>query len=146
MAVVAGRSTQALERMFSRIASWIAATRKAREESLLHERRVKVLVSNRGISSTFPSGDVQSVEWDEVTRILVEANDSGPWGADLWWILEGLRARCTFPQGATGEDGAIEEIKRRFPTFEVKGMNSVNNATFVCWERDMRSNNSLERT
>lgn len=120
--------------MFNRIATWLESRRKAREESLWPERQVKVLVSDRGVSSTFPRGEIQYIAWDEVSRILVETNDSGPWGADVWWVLEGGGGRCEFPQGATGESDALAEIKRRFPSFEVKGMNSTSVAAFVCWE------------
>lgn len=103
--------------------------------SLWPEREVNVVVSDRGLSSAFPNGVSQFLAWQDVARILVETNDSGPWGADVWWVLEGADARCEFPQGATGEDAALAEIRRRFPSFEVKGMNSTSNATFICWEK-----------
>jgi hypothetical protein len=120
--------------MFNRIATWLESRRKARKESLWPERQVKVLVSDRGVSSIFPGGEPQYIAWDKVSRILVKTNESGPWGADVWWVLEGGGANCEFPQGATGENDALAEIKRRFPSFEVNGMNSTSVAIFVCWE------------
>ncbi len=131
--------------MFSRVTSWLASRRKVREESLWPERKVNVAVSDLGLSTTPPAGESKFVAWGDVSRILVRTNDSGPWGADVWWVLEGTGTSCDFPQGATGESAALAEIRRRFPSFEVKGMNSTSNATFVCWERAMRSNKSLER-
>jgi hypothetical protein len=119
--------------MFNLIATWLDSVRKARAESLWRERRIQVLVSDRGVSSIFPRGESQFIAWEEVSRILVQTNESGPWGADVWWVLEGSDGRCEFPQGATGEADALAEIKRRFPSFEVKGMNSTSVATFVCW-------------
>ena len=36
---------------------------------------------------------------------MIETNDSGPFGADVWWLLFGAddRIAVAFPQGATGE-------------------------------------------
>jgi hypothetical protein len=121
--------------MLSRLTSWLASLRKAREESLWPERRIRVAISDRGLSSAFPSGETQFMAWADVARILVKTNDSGPWGADVWWVLEGGGASCEFPMGASGEKDALAEIRRRFPSFEVKGMNSTSVATFVCWEK-----------
>jgi hypothetical protein len=88
-----------------------------------------------GLSINVLGAEPQAIEWEAVTRIFVETNDSGPWGQDVWWVVEGNGSRCTFPQGATGEVKALAEFQRRFPSFEVKGMNSTSNATFVCWEK-----------
>jgi hypothetical protein len=121
--------------MFSRVGRWLASLRKARAQSLWPERTVKVVVSDTGLSAVFPTGESQFVSWEDVARVLVATDDSGPWGADVWWVLEGTGVRCKFPQGATGEDAALAEIRRRFPSFEAKGMNSASNATFVCWEK-----------
>lgn len=95
-----------------------------------------VTVTDSGLEVSAPNRESQSIAWASVRRILVETNDSGPWGADVWWVLENVEARCCFPQGATGENEALAEMARRFPGFEVKGMNSTKNATFVCWQAD----------
>jgi hypothetical protein len=121
--------------MLSRLTSWWRSQRKAQAEAGLFERDVHVTVTETDISVNFPTGDSQAIAWTNVNRILVETNDSGPWGADVWWVLEGDGLRCSFPLGATGQDTALAEIRRRYPSFEVKGMNSVDNATFICWEK-----------
>ena len=121
--------------MLSRVRSWLSSWRKRRSEAALLERSVCVSVSDRGLFSAYPTGEAQSIAWSEVQRILVKTNNSGPWGADVWWVLEGAGSKCEFPQGATGEHAALAEIQRRFPSFEVKGMNSTSNAAFVCWEK-----------
>jgi hypothetical protein len=121
--------------MLGRVTSWLASLRKARAESVWAERQFHVEVPDHGLSSAFPTGETQFLAWKDVARILVETNDSGPLGADVWWVLEGGSSRCTFPQGATGENDALSEIQRRFASFEAKGMNSSSVATFVCWEK-----------
>jgi hypothetical protein len=121
--------------MLSRVTSWLRSWGKNRSEAAIFERDVRVSVSDHGLASAYRTGAAQSIAWSDVQRILVKTNDSGPWGADVWWVLEGTTSKCEFPQGATGEDAALAEIRRRFPSFEVKGMNSVTNATFVCWEK-----------
>lgn len=131
--------------MFTRIRSWFASMRESREVALWPERAVKVVVSETGISSSYPSGESQFIAWQDVSRILVKTNDSGPGGANIWWVLKGEKSSCEFPQGSTGEDAALSEVRRRFPSFEINGMNSTSNATFVCWESGTRSNASFGR-
>jgi hypothetical protein len=79
-------------------------------------------------------GTIQSVALSAISRVLVETNDAGPWGMDVWWIVEGRSARewCSFPQGATGEDEILTWLKR-LPGFEVRGMNCTDNRRFECW-------------
>jgi len=122
--------------MLAQIASWLRSLRTAHAERLIHERQVVVTTTDKGIAALFPSsGKIQSIEWSAIDSIAVETNDSGPWGADVWWLLEGAGTACSFPQGATGEAEALSEIQHRFPAFRPKGMNSTENARFVCWER-----------
>ncbi len=74
-----------------------------------------------------------------VRAIYVEMNDSGRWGVDVWWLLEGLQGEIdlTFPQLASVELEALNRF-RKMPGFEIKGMNSTANARFECW-RDSNS-------
>jgi hypothetical protein len=71
---------------------------------------------------------------DDLASVYVETNDSGPWGTDVWWLLnDGTgQARVVFPQLATGEDAVLERL-RQLPGVEVRGMNSGENARFRCW-------------
>lgn len=71
---------------------------------------------------------------DDLASVYVETNDSGPWGADVWWLLndDTGKTRVAFPQLATGEDAVLERL-RLLPGFEVRGMNSGENARFRCW-------------
>ena len=108
-------------------------------DSLMFERKVVVRFDDDSISATYPTGEVESVEWQAIMRAVIETNDSGPWGADFWWILEGEVTRCTFPQGAAGELDAMEVFPIRFPGFDQDALDTANRSTsnerFVCWER-----------
>jgi hypothetical protein len=105
----------------------------------MFERKVIVSIDETGISAAFPSGKVEALAWPEVERVAIETNDSGPWGADLWWLLEGNGKRCTYPQGATGEVEAMAAFPAKFPGFRheavIEASGSTSNARFVCWER-----------
>jgi hypothetical protein len=82
-----------------------------------------------------PDGVVERVPMAEARAIYVETNDSGPWGADVWWLIEGSSGQIevAFPQLATGDDQALARF-RQIPGFEVKGMNSIANARFEYWK------------
>jgi hypothetical protein len=93
--------------MLKRMLDWWARRREAQRAALLHESAVAVETTRRGVVVRYPDGNVQSIEWDALERIVVETNDSGPLDTDVWWILEGGGARCTYPGGATGEQLAL---------------------------------------
>jgi hypothetical protein len=65
--------------------------------------------------------------------VFVVTNDSGPWGQDVWFVIEGAReGGCRFPLGATGEQAALERLLK-LPGFELRGMNCTENFIFECW-------------
>lgn len=76
----------------------------------------------------------QRIRVADIAAAYVEPNDSGPWGTDVCWLLNGAtgHTQLAFPELATGEDAALERL-RQLPGFEVRGMNSVENARFMCW-------------
>ena len=81
-----------------------------------------------------PNQPEQRIRMADLGAVYVETNDSGPWGADVWWLLhdkEG-QAKVAFPQMATGEKAALERLQL-LPGFEVRGMNSTENGRFMCW-------------
>jgi hypothetical protein len=79
-------------------------------------------------------GTVKALPMSDVRAIYVETNDTGPWDADVWWLVEGLSGEIeiTFPQLSSGEDQALARFQR-LPGFAVSGMNSTANARFECW-------------
>lgn len=81
-----------------------------------------------------PKQAEQRVRMADLGAVYVETHDSGPWGADVWWLLNDRtgKTKVAFPGMATGEDAALERF-RLLPRFEVRGMNSTENARFMCW-------------
>ena len=44
--------------------------------------------------------------------MAISTNDSGPWGADFWWLLYGKDGElaCAFPEMATGDKEAADML------------------------------------
>jgi hypothetical protein len=124
--------------MIERFRQWFARQREARRVAALAERAVVVTTNDAGISATYPSGEVSSIDWSAIRLIAVETNDSGPWGYDVWWVLEGEPGRCVYPSGATGDIEALKVMEARFQGFDdgavIKAMGCTSNHRFVCWE------------
>ena len=125
--------------MLSTLVNWWKERQRARREALLFERQVVVTADESGVTAAFPSGERQAIAWPAVNCIAIETNDSGPWGADVWWLLEGAGGRVAYPQGSTGDEQVLEELPKRFPAFSqeavIRAMGCTDNARFVCWER-----------
>lgn len=86
-----------------------------------------------------PKQAEQRIRIADVGAVYVETSDSGPWGADVWRLLNDKtgQTKVTFPQLATGEEAALERL-RILPGFEVRRMNSTTNARFMCWRTPER--------
>jgi len=80
------------------------------------------------------------VRKDDLSGVAIQTNDTGPWGADVWWLLFGCNDQlsCAFPQGATGESALIDYLFA-LPSFDhgemIKAMTSTENVTFAVWRR-----------
>ena len=104
------------------------------------EFEAKVLIQDHGdfVSARFPEGITQTLSWSELDRFEIQANDSGPWGWDVWFVLVGTRDTVSFPQGATGQDDVLERVASvtgKPLTDLIDGMNCTDNCTFVTWEK-----------
>jgi hypothetical protein len=124
--------------MYRELVAWLRRKRDERAAAVMFERKVVVRFDEGGIVAAYRDGSIQKISWPEVDCVAIETNDSGPWGADVWWLLEGVGNCCAYPQGATGDSEALAEYGKRLPGFSdaaVKGMNCTSNARFVCWQR-----------
>jgi len=126
-----------------RFFDWLRDKMAARKSALMFERQVVVTTTDAGISAAFPNGETQSISWADVDCVAIETNDSGPWGADFWWVLEGKNGRCAYPQGATGDLEVLDLLPTYFQGFchgqVIQADRSTSNAQFVCWERKRAS-------
>jgi hypothetical protein len=94
------------------------------------------------ISAVDPNGEMRSVALDDLNGVMIETNDSGPFGADVWWLLFGAddQIACAFPQGAIGERAVVDQLMN-LPGFDheamIMAMGSTGNAVFPVWRRGL---------
>ena len=74
---------------------------------------------------------------EDLTSVAIETNDTGPGGADVWWLLFRTgQTACAFPQGATGET-VVLKLLMALPEFDqsetIKAMGCTSNSTFIVW-------------
>jgi hypothetical protein len=78
----------------------------------------------------------------DLSGVMIETNDSGPFGPDVWWLLFGAddRLACAFPQGAVGEQVVVNSLLG-LPGFDheamIMAMGSTSNAVFPVWRREL---------
>lgn len=127
--------------MFDGIRRFIDQQKQKSRERLLPESKFIVEVTESEIINTRPEGVIERVTFTDLQSVVIETNDTGPLGTDLWWILVGKVAAsgCAFPGGATGEQQVIEALQQ-LPGFRFKqftnAMSSTENAKFFCWEAE----------
>lgn len=114
-----------------------------RRAGLYPECLFSVVVTETEIVNHRPNGEMERVAFAELIAVIIETNDSGPMGTDVWWILVGNspESGCVFPGGATGEQDAVKALQS-LPGFDdgqlIKAMTSTDNARFVCWQATWR--------
>ncbi|HVK56420.1 MAG TPA: hypothetical protein VM532_15515 [Burkholderiales bacterium] len=111
-----------------------------KHQALQPENKWVITVEGDHISVCDDTGQAKSIAESDLSGVAIETNDSGPWGADVWWLLLGAahEIACAFPQGATGEDAVIAWLSK-LPSFDhgemIKAMRSTDNAVFAVWRR-----------
>jgi hypothetical protein len=92
-----------------------------------------VQFENGGVTANLAVGDLAAV--------VIETNDSGPWGDDVVWHLLGrAEGSClSIPQIAEGFAPLLERLQR-LPGFDneqaIAAMGSAALNAFLCWEAD----------
>lgn len=110
-----------------------------RKAKLMPESTVIVEVTQSGIVVHRPEGTVEAMDFADLGAVIIETNDTGPWGIDVWWILVGkdLKGGCIYPGGATGEMEALHALQN-LPGFDneavIHAASSCENSRFLCWE------------
>ena len=116
--------------------SWI----KKKSKPLYPEALWTIAADADGIRAIDQTGNTMFVSLTELSSVAVETNDTGPWGADVWWLMFGRDGKlaCAFPQGETGEK-EVNDLLMALPGFDneelIKAMGSTNNAVFSVWRR-----------
>jgi hypothetical protein len=124
--------------MLARLRGFLRRKARATTPRLIPESEFVVTTTYAEITVCRPDRRVEQISFPELEAVIIETNDTGPWGMDFWWILAGASGGCTFPQGATGENDAIERLQK-LPGFDnealIAATGSTGNARFVCWRR-----------
>lgn len=119
---------------------WFKSKRKPTPKALFPECRWVISNEADSIRVRDDKGQEKSVPKAGLSGVIIETNDSGPWGADVWWLLFGDddKLACSYPQGATGEDAALSFLSS-LPGFDhglmIKAISSTGNATFPVWRK-----------
>ncbi|WP_066555630.1 hypothetical protein [Croceicoccus bisphenolivorans] len=107
----------------------------------LHPESLWIVSANEaGFRATDQTGKTVFAPREDLKTVAIATNDSGPWGADVWWLLYGADGQlaCGFPQGATGEKKVLDALME-LPGFDeqemIKAMGCTSNATFIVWQR-----------
>ncbi|MBB6254068.1 hypothetical protein [Nitrospirillum iridis] len=114
--------------------------RKRKPVRLMPEALWVVSIESDLIQVTDDKGAVKSITKAELSGIVIETNDSGPAGCDVWWLLFGEEEKiaCFYPQGATGENAALDYFMA-LPSFNhdemIQAMGSTSNAVFPVWRK-----------
>ena len=96
------------------------------------------------ITLSDPKGVVRHLDIADLSAVIIETNDTGPWGMDVWWVLlnQDGKLGLIFPQGATGEKRVADRLIA-LPGFDhaefIKAMGSTANATFPVWKKSASS-------
>jgi hypothetical protein len=124
---------------FSRFLNFLTGKSSRDQHRLLPEAEFVVHFDDDEVVCSRPNGVIERVAWADLEAVIIETNDTGPWGADLWWLLLGARQTgCLFPNGATGETEVAERL-RQLPDFDFEAffqaMQSTENQRFLCWRK-----------
>lgn len=117
-----------------------AGSRCPEGEGLYPECLVVVAVDRDQVVVRAPQLPEARIALADLREVVVETNDSGPSGADVWWRLYGPEPapRCSWPGGATGEAAVLERLQA-LPGFDndamIEAMGSTSNRRFTVYRR-----------
>jgi len=113
--------------------------KKKEIENLSLESKWLVEINGTEIRTVDYEGIETKLKINDISQIIIETNDTGPWGTDIWWRILGQQGLLSIPGGATGESEMLENFQK-LPEFNneelIKAMSSTNNAEFICWKNE----------
>lgn len=114
------------------------APQKLPKPALQPEASYRVAVDDATVICTTPRGEMNTVAFAELERVVIRTTDEGPIAPDVFWMLTGAGRTCVVPQGATGEEALIDRFGN-LPGFRFEAMiaatSCAENQEFECWKR-----------
>lgn len=114
---------------------------------LTPRRRENVQVDDTGVIVVTNEGR-DEVCWDEITLARIITTSAGPWGEDVFFVLDAAGGKgCAVPHEAAVRTRLLQELQARFEGIDdrkvIEAMGSTMRATFIIWEKPGAGN---ERT
>ena len=88
----------------------------------------------------------KSIDLTSLEKVWVATNESGPWGYDVWFVLQSRDIEVEFPLETNGYDEFLARLEQQLPGFQVRGMNSATHAWFECWPNPQNPPTTAEHT
>ena len=88
----------------------------------------------------FPGNETKHMLWNDLSAVVIETTDEGPWMEDVYFLLfsDVLDSIFGIPQCAEGSQDLLEKLMQ-LPGFNeeavIKAMGSTSNQSFLCWEK-----------
>ena len=99
---------------------------------------MSLTVTDEGVARELSDGRTESVTWDELRQVLVITTSAGPFGEDVYYILDGGENGVVVAQSQMTED--LLTRLQALPGFDndtlIEAMASTCDADFLIWERD----------
>lgn len=111
---------------------------KESKENLLPESKWIVEFNDDSIKTIDYKAVEKTTKLNAIQKIIIETNDTGPWGTDVWWKIISENEFLTVPGGATGESEMLERFQQ-LENFDneqlIAAMTSIENKGFVVWQK-----------
>jgi hypothetical protein len=125
--------------MFNTFSRFLNSIIKKPDGRLHPESDFRVTMDAVHIVCRDPQGSEARLAWDDLEEVIVETNDTGPWGMDVLWVLRGRDGKAlTIPHGASGDKELFEQL-HKLPEFShaqvIEAMACADNRQFLCWQR-----------
>jgi hypothetical protein len=91
-----------------------------------------------------PDKGRDEVRWADVTRARIITTSAGPWGEDVFFVLESTEGKgCIVPHEAAVRPKLLEEMQARLAGVDdrkvIEAMGSTSKGAFVIWELTAKS-------
>lgn len=103
------------------------------------DNQVSVYFDDEQISVIHQDGTEQVMMWRDLTAVMIQTTDQGPFNEDVFFILIGKDEQSGYvvPQGASGESDLFSALQQRLAGFDnekvIEAMSSTENNTFLVW-------------